>query len=410
VQFSGTPQFSQYTEVSLGATVLQHQNLIGDTAASIVTCFALMINQGSTAVWAQANGAELIITARATGAQGNGLTISVTTNSTQFTAQTSVPALAGGVDCAPESPNQIIWRTDLTVVPRMNRAARDWSVSFLSALKSYGIDVAVSFSMELGNGDDSVTTGIAQRYPDGTAAWLNTPSLQTNFGPASLAYWQQAYLDMANLMAQAGVVPYLQFGEVQWWYFAETSGMPFYDAYTTSTFQTTYGSPMAVITSQNAAPADYPQECTFLPSLIGQFTNAIMSFVRQSQPNTRFEVLYPPDVNDTPLNQLINLPTAAWTPANLTCFKTENFTYTGDRNLNQALSSIDLPSTLGFPPSQASHLIGISDYTTPWLQEENLSVAAGLESVVLFALDQFCLIGYGLPLGNGAARASYMGG
>jgi hypothetical protein len=34
----------------------------------------------------------------------------------------------------------------------------------------------------------------------------------------------------------------------------------------------------------------------------------------------------------------------------------------------------------------------------------------GLESVVLFALDQFCLIGYGLPLGNGAAWASYMGG
>jgi hypothetical protein len=47
----------------------------------------------------------------------------------------------------------------------------------------------------------------------------------------------------------------------------------------------------------------------------------------------------------------------------------------------------------------------ISDYTTPWVKQQNLSISAGLRSVVLFALDQFCLIGYGLPLGNGAARS-----
>ena len=41
---------------------------------------------------------------------------------------------------------------------------------------------------------------------------------------------------MADLMASAGVPPYLQFGEVQWWYFAAASGMPFYDSYTTSNF------------------------------------------------------------------------------------------------------------------------------------------------------------------------------
>jgi len=29
---------------------------------------------------------------------------------------------------------------------------------------------------------------------------------------------------------------------------------------------------------------------------------------------------------------------------------------------------------------------------------------------VLFALDQFCLIGYGLPLEEGTRRALYMGG
>jgi hypothetical protein len=38
-------------------------------------------------------------------------------------------------------------------------------------------------------------------------------------------------------------------------------------------------------------------------------------------------------------------------------------------------------------------------------------MAAGeqLDSVVLFALDQFCLIGYPLPLESGARRSQYMG-
>jgi hypothetical protein len=137
---------------------------------------------------------------------------------------------------------------------------------------------------------------------------------------------------------------------------------------------------------------------------------SIVSFVRQTQPNTRFEVLYPPDVNNTPLNQLINLPKGFWTPAKLNCLKTENFTYTGDRDLDSIRTSIELPLSLGFTNSQASHLVGIGDYTTPWDKEQNLSMGEGLESVVLFALDQFCLIGYGLPLGNGAAWSGYMGG
>jgi len=317
-------------------------------------------------------------------------------------AQPSPTALAGGADG--------VWHTDLLATPRLNRAARDWSLSFFQALKSYGIRVTTSFSMELGNGDDTLAAGIAQRYPDGTAAWLNTPALQTNFSPASTAFWQQVYLDMAGVMADAGVTPYLQFGEVQWWYFAAPSGMPFYDDYTKNMFQTAHGRPLGTITSQNANPAAFPDECAFLPTLIGQFTQAIMDFVRQSHADARFEVLYPPDTNDTPLNKLINLPSAYWTPAKLACFKTENFTYTGDRDLDKARQSIELPIELGFPPSQSSHLVGIGEYTTPWPKERRLALGEGVESVVLFALDQFCLIGYGLPLEEGTRRALYMGG
>jgi len=131
--------------------------------------------------------------------------------------------------------------------------------------------------------------------------------------------------------------------------------------------------------------------------------------VRQTHANARFEVLYPPDVNNTALNQLVNFPKNDWTPANLTCLKTENFTYTGDRDLNAAAQSIQLPMQLGFACSQSSHLVGISDSTTPWQKEQRMALGASLESLVLFALDQFCLIGYSLPLEQSQRLARFMG-
>jgi hypothetical protein len=401
VTFSGQPEFGKTTQVSLGPTPVVHLNLIGDTAASIATCFALLINAGSTGVWARADGAVLTITSRLMGTAGNALGLSANTNSTVFTATASGAMLAGGIDG--------IWRTDTASPMKLNRAARDWNGAFLLALKGYGIDVTVSFSMELQHGDDTPQANLAQRYPNGDAVWLNTPALQTNFGPHSTAFWQAVYGEMADLMASAGVRPYLQFGEVQWWYFAAGSGMPFYDSYTTTTFQARYGKPMGAILSQNADPSGYPDECAFLPEVIGEFTSAIMTYVRQTHADTRFEVLYPPDVNDTALDRLVNFPHTHWTPASLDSLKTENFTYTGDRDLNKALASIELPIELGFGRSQSSHLVGIGEYTTPWSQEQRMAAGEQLDSVVLFALDQFCLIGYSLPLERAARRSRYMG-
>jgi hypothetical protein len=413
IAFSGASQFGNTTQVSLGPTVFTHLNLIGDTITSLAQAFALLINEGSTGVWALANDAVLTITARIMGSAGDGLILSVDVGgSTTLQAQSS-GALAGGVDGA--------WLTDLTVIPRINRAARDWSQSFYMALNSYGIEVTASFSTELGNGDPSAAAGIAQCYPDGSPCQVNTPALQTNFSPASLAYWQQVYLDMANVMNAAGVPVYLQFGEVQWWYFCPPTdpangnwtpiadgGMPFYDAYTTATFQSQYGRAMHVFTDPSDDPTPYPQESTFLPGLIGQFTAAIMAFVRQTYANAQFEVLYPPDTNNAPLTIVINLP-PQWDPANLNCFKTENFTYTGDFNLDAAVTSIDLPMQLGFAPANSAHLVGIGIYTTPWAKESRLAKEMQLGSVVLFALDQCCLIGYGLPLSPWSGLGLFMG-
>jgi hypothetical protein len=185
--------------------------------------------------------------------------------------------------------------------------------------------------------------------------------------------------------------------------------MPFYDAYTTSTFETQYGQPMAVITSNTVDPTTVPQEAAFLPGLIGAFTAQMRSFVRATYPNCRFEVLYPPDVNAFPFTSVINYPTTDWIPANLNCLKTENFTYTAGRDLDQCVTSIDYADIYGFTPSERSHLVGISDPSTAWLKEVRLAEAEGVESVVLFALDQMCLVGYSLPLSRGMHRSARLG-
>jgi hypothetical protein len=399
--FSGVPVFGNHTQVFLGPTPIEHINLVGDTAQSIAKGFELLINAGSTGVWARADGAVLTITSRLMGMAGNAMGLDANTNTTTFTAGRSGDTLAGGIDG--------IWRTDTAAPVKLNRAARDWTLAFLQAMNGYGIEVTAAFSMELQHGDDTPEAHLAQRYPNGDPVWLNTPALQTNFGPESTAFWREVYDEMAGLMTSAGVRPYVQFGEVQWWYFAAAAGMPFYDSYTTTTFQARYGKPMAAILSQNADPIGFPDECAFLPDLIGEFTGAVMTYVRQAHTDARFEVLYAPDVNDTVLNRLVNFPHAHWTPANLDSLKTENFTYTGDRDLNKALAAIQLPMQLGFMRSQSSHLVGIGEYTTPWSKEQRMAAGERLNSVVLFALDQFCLIGYRLPLNRGSRRSQYMG-
>jgi hypothetical protein len=410
VTFTGTPSFSAITEVSIvlsgTTTTLQHLNLIADTPDSIAKAFELVINNGFTGICALAAGPVLTIYARAMGAAGNQIGLSASPASGAFLATASGSFFSGGQDGN--------WRTDLIAAPRINRAARDWCRSYYAALTSYGVDVAAAFSMELQHGDPDPAAGIAQRYNDGAAVQLTTPALQTNFSPISIAFWKQVYLDMADVMVAAGCVPYLQFGEVQWWYFpwdqnpnAPHSSLPLYDSYTTSTFSAEFGRPMHVFADSSESPASFPDEAQFLPGLIWAFTSPIMSFVRQTHANTRFEVLYPPDVNNSPLNEVINLP-AQWTSANLDCFKTENFTFTGLRDMNAARESILTPMQRGFPASKASHLVGIGDYTTPWLREVRAAKAEGVESVVLFALDQFCLIGYPAPLDRSSRRSAFM--
>src|SRR5207237_4490684 len=100
-----------------------------DTADSIASCFELLINAGSTGVWAQADGATLTVTSRLMGSAGNAVSFSATTNSELFTATANGATLTGGIDW--------VWRTDTVAQTKLNRAARDWHRAFFAALKGH---------------------------------------------------------------------------------------------------------------------------------------------------------------------------------------------------------------------------------------------------------------------------------
>src|SRR5262249_18431319 len=81
-----------------------------------------------------------------------------------------------------------------------------------------------------------------------------------------------------------------------------------------------------------------------------------------------------------------------------------------NRELKKSESTIDFGASLSFPASKRAHLVGIGDATAAWLKEARIAQGRKFESVVLFALDQFCLIGYPLPLAGSSWRSVPLGG
>ncbi len=397
----GTPVFSQNVQVNVDGTVYSRLTLSTDTNESIAKAFEFLINNGSTGVRSSASGNVLTITARLLGTAGNTLTLSASPTVGAFQAVASGTTLTAGVDGE--------WLTDTTALPRMNRAARDWHRAYFAALDTYGIEAVAAFSTELSHADSSLAAGLAQRYPDGTPVLVNTPAVQTNFSTTSLDFWKQIYLEMAQMQSEALVTPYLQFGEVQWWYFPGPSGMTFYDDYSKTEFQNQHGRAMHVFTSNDDSPDPFPEEKAFLPGLIGSFTAAIRSFVSATYPLTKSKS-FTRTTSTTVLTQAVNYPDGDWTSTNLDVLKTENFTYTGSRNMNKAVESIRFPQTKGFGIEESAHLVGVFNASEPWDWERRLSRAEGVEHVVLWAFDQFSMIGYPLPLNPGTRRSFFLGG
>jgi hypothetical protein len=408
IVFTGNAPVNGIVRLELGTvsggvdTVLERVVHPGASPATIAIAFAAELNRGATALGATAEDGRLTVWSRALGTEGHTYTVQAACNLPGLTIE------GGGVLAGGENGT---WWTDTSATPRINRACRDWSRAFLAACRAEGLDGVSAFSTELQHGDWREAAGFAQRYWLGTPVVVATPAVQTNFSPVSIAYWKEVYRDAAQFMAEAGIRPYLQFGEVQWWYFSynpqngPAEGMPFYDAYTKETFQARYGRPMRFILEKDTDPALYAEEAAHCAALIGEYCQAIMDYVRISYPDARFEVLYPVDVNTWAMNRVVNYAAAVWTPEKLDCLKTEGFGVTASANLDVIREALLEGWRRGFGPGKNAHLTGVGEAMLPWAEEVTMVERRGLESSVLWALDQFCLVGHRLQNWGPGGRA-----
>jgi hypothetical protein len=243
---------------------------------------------------------------------------------------------------------------------------------------------------------------------------------QCNFNPGTFtAYQILVYEQVAALLSAAGVVvPWLQFGEVGWWFFPgsgplDTQGMAYYDAYTTAAATTALGRNLYSFTIPNDDPSvNSYADANFLVGLLQTHCNAIATAVLGSTASTQFEMLWPYDVNwftsytdpmgvlspiGGRLNRYVNLP-SAYTAAgsDLNRFKIEALAWgTTYRNLMNALATFNFYATdTTWPLSDILCLVPWDDPGCPFENEFLEAQDVGVPQVCFWALDHIILFSW----------------
>ncbi|MGD0497538.1 MAG: hypothetical protein ABSC23_03780 [Bryobacteraceae bacterium] len=402
VTFSGTWNNNDVCWLHIGASAVGKTVFAGqDSNTSIAQHFANFINAIFDGVWASASGPVLTIKSHSWGSVW------------QFHVYTALPGSNTGSGAATVAGDMqggsygVTWNIDPTQTPVLNRAFRDWNADFFGLLHANGMSAVSSFSQELVLPPDNPGGGAVwvQRFPDGTPVQTATGfsslnSSQVAFSAGPQTYMGQAYAGVAALMAAAGLTPRLQFGEVGWWFQANSSGMAFRDADTLAARPTLY-----TFMTPNDDPIAHQADADFLRTRLYNYVAAIQAYVLSQFPSAVFEVLWPMDVNDPDTAQLlryINLP-SQWTARSGSGFDTfliEGYQYPGiNHNLDQALRCAKYPwSELTWDKSHCRYLMGLYYGTWPWLREFVNANRLGLPLIKLWAYDHLCLFGWPVPL------------
>jgi hypothetical protein len=380
-----------------------------DTPQTVAAHFAYFINEAAGGIWADTDGNGLLrIYCRSA---NFGFTCSASGG-----ASVSGGSLSGGV--APT------WQIDPSAPLVFNRAFRDWHADFFATLNTAGLDAVVAFSQELVQAPDNPPGAVwYQRFWDGTpvataTGFQNLSSSQCAFSAAVQAYLKKAHDAMAELMEAAGLTARLQCGEVLWWYFANASGMAYYDADTQSAFQTAHGRSLARFLTPNDNPAANGfVDADFLRSRLANFVQEIQAYVGARHPGVWFELLWPLDVNlpeTKQLNRYVNLP-PAWAQksgSGFASFLCEGFQFGGiDRNVDEAARCAAYPfQELGWAANDCGYLMGLFNPGWPW-EREFLASRRRLPSIVkMWAYDHICLYGRGVPLPEEAHSSTLIEG
>jgi hypothetical protein len=398
ITFSGTPGFGDHIYLSIGATVIDHLCLIGDTAATVALAFALVVNQGSTTFWAEADAGTLTLHGLA-GSAGYHLAVSVSPGGPADTTNGSAVAVEWGVDESAPAP--------------VNAAVAAWHADFFAVLVAAGIGVVAAFSDELVNPPDAVGAVWVQRFADGTKVETATgfgtlKSAQVAFSAGPAAYMAAAYAQMAALMVAAGLTPRLQFGEVLWWFQAggAPASMAFYDADTAAAAVVALGRALATFSGPSADPAvNAYADADFLRARLKAYVDGVRAAVVAAVATAVFDLLWPMDVDDPDTARLcryVNLP-AEWMAragSGWDTFTVEGFQYGGtDHDADKARRCAAYPfAELSWDPTHCRYLMGWFYSGWPWVREYRAARAALTPVVKAWALDHLCLMGWSLPL------------
>ena len=404
IEFSGDPAPGDVVSFSIGGTTVNHAIGYGETLQQIVSHLRATINGMFSGVWAEENGTTLRIQSKAPSWTFPGLAVSAPNSVTlALDDHMSEPGAEGD------------WKMLDSVSPVMTEGTRRWIRDLAGQFAAAGIQASFAFSMECYR----PPADMAARYWDGSPVDLSVPSTQMHFGSRVRTYLKQMYKECADEIAASGLAVVLQFGETQWWYFSNESGMPYYDAETKADFEAAHGRPMHRFLANTDDPNDDIETADFLRDRIWAYCQDVISYVRQYHPTAVFECLWPLDANQgepkpspgyRALNMHVNLP-SQWKNSSygIKYFRCEGFDYDVWQKNSTLMRQVIAfaKSVLGRPAEECMFLSGLyGPPDPPMAQAYGMWLPLKLYSFCFWAFDQFCLNSRPVPLPIGALQVS----
>ena len=197
-----------------------------DTAETIADHFVYYVNAASVSMWAEKVAPGHIRINTRTPNWGDSLDRGDAADDRITITGTLDPGVDG------------TWIIDGAASDPVNIAFRNWHSDMFREVHDAGLAITTSFSMELVNTPDDGTAGNewVARYRNGEAVktdtgFSNLSSSQCAPVPNVTEYQKAAFKAMAGLQAEAGLTPWLQFGEFLWWFFSSVSQPVGYCAY-----------------------------------------------------------------------------------------------------------------------------------------------------------------------------------
>jgi hypothetical protein len=184
-------------------------------------------------------------------------------------------------------------------------------------------------------------------------------------------------------------------------------GMAYYDSETAAAALAALGRPLAPFLTPTDDPGvNASADATFLRNRLRDYCDSLASAVKAAVPGTRFEILFPDDVNYPEpagvhslggrLNRFVNLPPEWSQPGNsgFDRFKLEELDFGAwNKDLNLVRLCQKLPGVLGWPMERVSCITPVFRPGYAWMKEVATARELQYRAITLWAFDHVNLFG-----------------